>query len=188
MRHKKSAFTLIELFIVIIVVIILSTMLMLAGGESQAAAKATRIVNGLTDLKMFALTWYRNNLNKFDKDGKFHKAGDLTKDAQDLQTYFATDEGQAEIKNFLTGDFLISYASNSGGYGILNDQTSEDKPAWYACYHLESNTERSKIKPKLEDKANNSSQTILLQKDGDKKWKTYKDANEIYTQILVFNY
>ena len=188
MRHKKNAFTLIELFIVVIVIVILSTMVMLAGGESQAAAKATKIVNGLTDLKMFALTWYRNNLNKFDKDGKFHKDGDLTNTAQDLKTYFSSDEGKAEIKKFLKGDFLISYDDNSGGYGILNGTNNDGQPAWYVCYYLESNTERSKIKNKLEDKANNLyNKTLLLQK-GNQKWEVYNGSNEIYTQILVFNY
>ena len=189
MRHKKNAFTLIELFIVVIVIVILSTMVMLSGSESQAAAKATRIVNGLTDLKMFALTWYRNNLNKFDKDGKFHANGDLTKKPQDLQTYFSSNEGKAEIKKFLKGDYLISYEEGSGGYGILNginNNNNKSKPAWYVCFYLEDNTERSKIIKRLEDKSL-LSPGFLLQKDNN-TWKDYSDGNEIYMQVLVFNY
>jgi len=178
MRHKKNAFTLVELLIVVIVVVILSTMVMLAGGEARAAAKAAKIVSGLTNLKMSVLTWYRNNIDKFDKDGNFHKNGDLTKDAQTLQAYFSTAEGQQEIKKNLTGNFEISYSS--GGYGILNI-TRNNKPVCYVCYYLENNSER--VKPKLEDKANEAD-NYLQQEDGNK----YTGGDKIYMPVFTFNY
>ena len=183
MRHKKNAFTIVELLIVTIIVVILSTMLMLAGGEARAAAKATKIVNALTDLKMFALTWYRNNINKFDKDGNFHKSEDLTKDAQTLKEYFSTPKGQDEIKKFLTGDLTINYSS--GSYGIINSKNKDGKPAWYVCYYLENNSERDKIKTKLASKAALSQE--LLQ-GSEENWNIYSNSNEIYMQIMVFNY
>ena len=189
MRHKKNAFTLVELLIVIIVIVILSTMLMLAGGEARAAAKATKIVNGLTNLKMSVLTWYRNNIEKFDKDGNFHKSGDLTKDAQTLQQYFSTSEGQAEIRKNLTGNFEISYSS--GGYGIISSTSNNSKPVWYVCYYLENNSERERIKPKLASKANlakNKSDESVLMQGSSGNWKSYTDGDVIYMPVLVFNY
>ena len=187
MGHKKNAFTLVELLIVIIIVVILSTMVMLAGGESQAAAKATKIVSALTNLKIFALNWYKDNSNKIDKKGNFHSDGDISSTSttgKTLKEYFSDSEGQKKIKNFLVGDITIS--SSSGGYEILNKDNNDGKPAWYVCYHLESNKEATKIKAKLEDKANES-KNLLWQEDGN-KLKVYTNGDVIYMHVITFNY
>ena len=176
MRHKKNAFTLIELLIVIIIVVILSTMVMLAGGESQAAARATKIVSTLTNLKMFALTWYKDNSDKIDKDGNFS--------GTELKDYFSASEGQNKIKKFLVGDVTIS--SGGGGYEILNKDNNNGKSAWYVCYHLKNDSEHTKIKAKLEDKARESKN--LLWQENANKLEMYTNGDTIYMHVMTFNY
>ncbi|MBR2207419.1 MAG: prepilin-type N-terminal cleavage/methylation domain-containing protein [Synergistaceae bacterium] len=175
MGHKKNAFTLVELLIVIIIVVILSTMVMLAGGESQAAAKATKIVSALTNLKIFALNWYKDNSDKVDKNGKIN--------GTDLKTYFSSSDGQDKIRKFFVGDVTIG---NSGGcYEILDKNNNEGKPAWYVCYHLKSDSEHAKIKAKLEDKARES-QNLFQESEG--KLKTYTNGSVVYIHVITFNY
>lgn len=176
MRRGQDAFTFVELLLVVITIVILSTTVMLAGGEAQSAAKATKIINTLTNLKMFALTWYKDNADKIDTDGNYNGV--------DLKTYFETPEGQSKIKKFFVNDVKVNYAD--GGYGILNHKDNDGKVIWCVCHYLEKNSDRGKIKLKLADKAK-TSQNVLLQEDNG-KWKTYTDGEEIYMQVLALNY
>ena len=188
MRHKQEAFTLIELLLVVIVVVILSSMVMLAGGEAQSSAKATKIVSTLSNLKMFAITWYNKNKNKFDKDGKFHSDGNLKNSGQTLQEYFSSNDGKDEIDKFLTGTYAIDY-TNRGSYSIISSKLENGKIGWFACYYLENNDtkERDRIKEKLKDKAQSQSGAVLMQESGG-TWKTYDNAEKIYMQILTLDY
>lgn len=176
MRYKKNAFTLIELLIVIVVVVMLSAMMIFAGGEAQAMAKATKIVNGLSDMKMSVLTWYRDNMDKINKEGKINGI--------DPKDFFTT----AVIKKYINTAKDFAMGSAAGNYEIILTQNSKSKPTWYACYHLENKSDKNDIKEKLKDKAADKSvaQGELWQRP--KNWEKYIDADEIYMQILVFNY
>jgi len=174
MRHKRQGFTLIELLIVVLIVVILSAMFMLAGGEAQSMAKATKIVNGLTDIKMAVLTWYRNNTGKIDKDGKIN--GKAPED------FFTT----AKIKKYLNAASNFAMGSSSGCYQVVLKQNNKSKPAWYACYYLEDSSDKNDIKNKLMDKAA-AFENNLFQGDS-KSWTKYTDADQIYMPVLVFNY
>ena len=187
MRHKRNAFTLVELLLVVIAVVILSSMIMLAGGEAQSAAKATKIVNTLSELKMFAITWYNKNINKFDKNGNFHSTGKLSDSEKTLTEYFSSNDGKDEINNFITGNITIDYTSR-GGYSILSNKDANGKITWYACHYLENNNpkELKSIKNKLKDKAQ-SAQNVLLQESSG-TWKSYTNDDKIYIQILTLDY
>lgn len=175
MSHKRNAFTLVEVLLVVIAVVILSTMVMLASGESQAASKATKIVNDLANLKIFALTWYRENIDNIDTAGNFN--------GSDIESYFRSSDGQDLIKKFFVNDVKVNYAG--GTYGIVSEKNNDGNLAYYVCFYLEKNSDGEKIKSKLADKAATTSS--LLQKDGE-KWIAYIDGQEIYMQILAFNY
>ena len=194
MRHRQKAFTLVELLLVVIAVVILSSMVMLASGEAETSAKATKIVNTLSNLKMFAITWYNKNMNKFDKDGKFHENG-LKKEGKTLQEYFSSNSGKEEIDKFLTGTYSIDYTKRDS-YSIVTGKLEDGKIGWFACYYLENkNTkERDRIKKKLENKAKNNkggtdkkySYTLFQESSG--KWQPYVDGEKVYLPILALDY
>lgn len=175
MKHKQNAFTLIEFLLVIITIMMLSSILILAGEESQAASKATKILNDLTNLKIFVLTWYKDNQDKIDSDGNFN--------GYDLKTYFESSNGQEELEKFFVNNVNVNYSD--GSYGILNEKNNDGNGALYICFYLEKNIRTKKIKAKLASKA--AINSSLLQRDG-QKWKVYIDGQEIYMQVLAFNY
>lgn len=181
MRHKRQGFTLIELLIVVVIVVILSGLLMFAGSEGQSMAMATKIVNGLTDVKMAVLTWYRNNTDKIDSNGKIN--------GTDPGTYFTTDL----IKKYLNVKSDFAVGSAEGNYQVIlakteiNKKAGKDKhyPAWYACYHLEDEEDKAAIIDKLYDKA--YAHGYLLQ-GGSENWTRYSNSDDVCMEIIIFNY
>ena len=183
MGHKRQGFTLVELLIVIVVIGILGGMFMLAGGQAQSAAKATKIVSGLAGVKTAVLTWYRENTDKIDNDGKI----DGTEPSAYFTAEFFTDSNSNnDRRTYLNAGKDFTMGSSGGNYQVIKDTTSDNKQVWYACYHLEDKPDRNDIKARLYDKAL-AQPGHLLQKDGS-KWKDYLDSDDVCMEILIFNY
>ena len=174
MQNKRQDFTFIELLIVIVVIFILSGMFMLAGRQAQAAAKATKIVSGLAGVKTAVLTWYRENMDKIKNDG--------TINGTKPDDYFKT----TSFSDYLNAkDFAIG--TSEGNYQVVSGKTSDGNPVWYVCYHLENKPDKKDIKARLADKAL-AQPGHLLQNDSGSKWDEYSNGDDIYMEILVFNY
>ena len=169
---KQKGFTLFELLIVIVVIAVLSSMLMIAGGEAQSAVKATKIVNGLTDLKMAILTWYKDNKDNVHVVNNEGKIGSTKIEAE---KYF-TD---SVLKKYIDGTGL-KIAEKEGCYSVVSNYP----PVWYVCYQLENNSEKTDIIEKLTDKAKLSGQ--LLRKNSSNQFVTYDQGDKIYMRVLTF--
>ena len=177
MGHKRQGFTLVELLIVIVVIGILGGMFMLAGGQAQSAAKATKIVSGLAGVKTAVLTWYRENTDKIDNDGKIDGT------VPEPSAYFTAER----LSKYLNAGKDFKMESNARGcYEVFCEKNNNGKPTWYACYHLDDKPDRNDIKARLYDKAL-AQPGHLLQKDGS-KWKDYLDSDDVCMEILIFNY
>ena len=151
---------------------------MLAGGQAQSAAKATKIVSGLAGVKTAVLTWYRENTDKIDNDGKI--------DGTEPSSYFTADK----IKKYLNvgNDFTIG--TSGGNYEVKLIDNNDSKPTWYVCYYLEDKPDKNDIIARLADKALAQSGD-LWQKNG--SWRNYSTDvtsgnDDIYMEILIFNY
>ena len=176
MGHKRQGFTLIELLIVIVVIGILGGMFMIAGGQAQLAAKATKIVSGLSNVKTAVLTWYGENTDKIKNDGTINAAESAP------SAYFTAEK----LSKYLNAGKDFTIGALGGNYQVIKDTTSDNKQVWYACYHLEDKPDRNDIKARLYDKAL-AQPGHLLQKDGS-KWKDYLDSDDVCMEILIFNY
>ena len=179
MGHKRQGFTLIELLIVIVVIGILGGMFMIAGGQAQSAAKATKIVSGLSNVKTAVLTWYGENTDKIKNDGTINAAESAP------SAYFTAEK----LSKYLNAGKDFTIGALGGNYQVIKDTAGDNKPAWYACYHLESKPDKKDVIARLYDKAL-AQRGHLLQKS-ESGWEDFSnnpEADKIYMEILIFNY
>ncbi|MDY6399689.1 MAG: type II secretion system protein [Synergistales bacterium] len=63
-NFKRKGFTLVELLIVIVVIGVLSAMMMISSTEAVSSAKATKIINDMTQLKKATTAWYSRKFSQ----------------------------------------------------------------------------------------------------------------------------
>ena len=150
MKYERKGFTLVELLIVIVVIGILSAMMMLSSTEAVSSAKVNNIINNLRNFKTATLSWYTDNLDKVNANGKVKKP--------DGSGYamFGKDNSVtiAEIAKYLNTELKSDGSDNSGGKympdytPVDGGSTTEGPFRWFIVYKLPNSDTR--IKEKLE--------------------------------------
>lgn len=148
---KRKGFTLVELLIVIVVIGVLSAMMMLSSTEAVSSAKASNIISNLRNLKTAVLSWYADNLDKVQADGRVKLTDKLTdKDIKPIQEW--TDAQLGISKYFSNGDSVPYKGKNEtkGGNGFycIYDAGSGNRTTWYVGYRFDIKTEAA-VKEKV---------------------------------------
>ena len=149
-RNNRKAFTLVELLIVIVVIGVLSAMMMLSSTEAVTSAKATKIINDMTQLKKATTAWYLENHHRIGQNAGnvkeefgIHVNGKITRFSD-----FIKGSGQAEILKHINNDTSIKLGSkasdNTGDFYIIRS-TGKSK-YWYVSYYLDNKSARLKEK------------------------------------------
>ena len=119
LRRHKVGFTLVEVMIVIFALGVLSAMIMISSSEAVATAKATKIFNDMTQIKLAVIQWYRENPYKVGTNGKVG--------TQTLGDYFKTDKGKAELMKHIDSTSISLNDDAVGSYTVdTSVQASED--------------------------------------------------------------
>ncbi len=142
---KRKGFTLVELLIVIVVIGVLSAMMMLSSTEAVSSAKASNIISNLRNLKTAVLSWYADNLDKVQADGRV-KIGDTTDPIQEW-----TDAQLGISKYFSNGD-SVPYGNTEtkgdNGFYCIYDAGGNNRTTWYVGYRFDTKTEAA-VKEKV---------------------------------------
>ncbi|MBQ6775320.1 MAG: prepilin-type N-terminal cleavage/methylation domain-containing protein [Synergistaceae bacterium] len=181
-RRHKAGFTLVEVMIVIFALGVLSAMIMISSSEAVATAKATKILNDMTQIKLAVIQWYRENPYKVGTDGKVG--------TQTLGDYFKTDKGKAELMKHIDST-SISLNDDAVGSYTVNTSNNGKTIYWYVAYkvHDGSNKDES-LMNKLEAKAATADLRRTSNfKNTNEKYHAGNETNKnIYMLIMTFNY
>ena len=143
---NRKGFTLVELLIVIVVIGVLSAMMMLSSTEAVSSAKASNIISNLRNLKTAVLSWYTDNLDKIQTDGRV-KIGDETHPIQEW-----TDAQLGISKYFSNGDSVPYKGSKEtkgdNGFYCIYDAGGVNRTTWYVGYRFDTKTEAA-VKEKV---------------------------------------
>ena len=173
---RRNGFTLVELLIVIVVIGVLAAMMIMSSDESVSTAKAAKIIANLHTLKRATMTWYMDNREKVQLDGRV-KIGNTIKPVQEwgdkiqLSKYISSmnDSGikfypsyQDPNTNNQNTDLMEGY------YGLCDGGTFKEKVtkgetttivttefhrnAWYVGYRFKASEKkvREKIRGRME--------------------------------------
>ena len=182
--YKHRGFTLVEVLIVLIVIGMLSTVMILSSTEAVTAAKTSKVINNLMNLKMAVTAWYFNNSDRLVSEVVSSDVQYKIKTNGKTQSFkeFVRDHS-SEIEAYLskeTAPTLKSKSSNSnevGDYALID----VDYKKWYVCYHVASD---SSFKADLSSKAETFG-LFGLKKISDHPLKTYYSKEDFVCLLII---
>ena len=147
----KKAFTLVELLIVIVVIGILSAMMMLSSTEAVGSAKAAKIINDLRNWRTAALSWYVDNLDRVDKNGKILQSDGSRVNFADIDIMEIAKYFGSGLKPDPTSKRFVIDGQGGKFYVDHNTVKGSDAFRWFIGYEMP--TDDKVLQKKLEAKA-----------------------------------